>query len=90
MIKANRTFLLAAAVLAVGGSAQAQTYEQAIAQLEAKFAESDTNKDGKLTKQEADRGGMARVAQNFGRIDTNTDGFVIMSELRAMVARRYK
>lgn len=90
MAKANRTFLLAAAVLAVGGAAQAQTYDQAIAQLEAKFAESDTNKDGKLTKQEADRGGMARVAQNFGRIDTNKDGFVTMSELRAMVARRYK
>ena len=90
MAKSIRILLLAAAVVAVGTAAQAQSYEQAIAQLEARFAESDTNKDGKLTKQEADRGGMTRVVQNFGRIDTDKDGFLTLSELRVMVARRYK
>jgi Ca2+-binding EF-hand superfamily protein len=43
----------------------------------------DTNKDGKISKDEA-RG---PIAENFERIDTNKDGFIDKDELRRMVAR---
>jgi Ca2+-binding EF-hand superfamily protein len=43
----------------------------------------DTNKDGKISKDEA-RG---PIAENFERIDTNKDGYIDKDELRSMVAR---
>jgi len=90
MSKTIRTTLLALAALAAATTAQAQTYEQAIVELERAFARSDTNNDSKLTKQEAKAGGMSRIAQNFGRIDTDKDGFVTLAQLKVLVANRYK
>jgi Ca2+-binding EF-hand superfamily protein len=43
----------------------------------------DTNKDGKISKDEA-RG---PIAENFERIDTNKDGYIDKDELRRMVTR---
>lgn len=46
----------------------------------------DTNKDGKISKDEA-RG---PLAENFDKIDTNKDGFIDREELRIVVERRMK
>ena len=43
----------------------------------------DTNKDGKISKDEAKN----FIAQAFDRIDTNKDGFIDKDELRRFVAR---
>jgi Ca2+-binding EF-hand superfamily protein len=43
----------------------------------------DTNKDGKISKQEA-RG---RLAENFDQLDTNKDGFLDKQELRPVAVR---
>lgn len=43
----------------------------------------DTNKDGKISKSEA----QGRIADNFDRIDTNKDGYLDRSELLVMARR---
>jgi Ca2+-binding EF-hand superfamily protein len=54
-----------------------------------RFKKADTNGDGKLTRAEAEAGGMRMVARNFDAIDTNKDGFVTPDEIRrAMEMRR--
>jgi Ca2+-binding EF-hand superfamily protein len=47
------------------------------------FERMDTNKDGKISKEEAKN----VILQNFDRIDTNKDGFIDKDELRKFVAR---
>jgi Ca2+-binding EF-hand superfamily protein len=47
------------------------------------FERMDTNKDGKISKEEAKN----LIAQNFDRIDTNKDGYIDKDELRRFVAR---
>src|SRR5438132_11604781 len=43
----------------------------------------DKNKDGKISKSEAE----GRIAENFDRIDTNKDGFLDRAELLVMARR---
>jgi len=45
-----------------------------------RFKQADTNKDGRLTREEAEKG-MPGVARRFNDIDTNKDGAVTMREL---------
>ena len=80
-------FALAAASLA---PAHAASPEQQLAQLRAKFKASDKNGDGKLTKAEAEKGGMTRVATYFGFIDSDGDGFVTLAQLEKQLAARRK
>jgi len=49
---------------------------------EARFRAADADKDGKLTREEAQKG-MPGVARNFDRIDVNKDGFVTPQEIEA-------
>ena len=60
--------------------------EKCRAEMQAKSAErfklADTNKDGRLTREEAEKG-MPGVARRFDQIDTNKDGVVTMQELEA-------
>ncbi len=85
-----RIAALAAAALALTPVAHAQSYNQAAAQLEARFKASDKNGDGKLTLKEAQDGGMTRVAANFEATDTDKDGFVTLDQLKAQLAARLK
>jgi Ca2+-binding EF-hand superfamily protein len=48
-----------------------------------RLKESDTNKDGKLSKEEAPD----RMKENFDRIDANSDGFIDETEMRQMFER---
>jgi EF hand domain-containing protein len=49
---------------------------------EERFKAADTDKDGKLTRAEAEKG-MPMVARRFEQIDVNKDGFVTKEELEA-------
>lgn len=53
-----------------------------------RFKKADANGDGKLTRAEAESGGMKMVARNFEAIDTNKDGFVTPDEIRAAMKMR--
>src|SRR3982751_1394866 len=47
--------------------------------VEAAFGRADSNKDGKLDRQEAEH--LPAVAQRFEQIDTNHDSFISLAEL---------
>jgi len=51
-----------------------------------RFAECDTNKDGKLTKEEA-KGCMPRIYSHFSYIDSSGKGYVTVAEIQAMANR---
>jgi Ca2+-binding EF-hand superfamily protein len=51
-----------------------------------RFAKCDTNKDGKLTKEEA-KGCMPRIYSNFSYIDSANKGYVTVAEIQAMANR---
>jgi ferric-dicitrate binding protein FerR (iron transport regulator) len=55
---------------------------EAQAQQEERFKRADANKDGRLTRGEAQKG-MPVVARNFDQIDANKDGAVTMEEIAA-------
>ena len=51
-----------------------------------RFAKCDTNKDGRLTKEEA-KGCMPRIYSNFSYIDSSGKGYVTVAEIQAMANR---
>ena len=73
-------FLLAAPILAHANEA---SRDQEIVE---RFAKCDTNKDGKLTKEEA-KGCMPRIYNNFSYIDSSNKGYVTVAEIQAMANR---
>jgi len=52
------------------------------ARQEERFRAADANKDGKLTRAEAEKG-MPGVGRNFDQIDANKDGVVTLQEIEA-------
>jgi len=90
-MKSAAALSVCAALLAITSTpADATTYEEALAQFEERFGKADTNKDGKLSKQEAKDGGMTRLARFFGRVDRDGDGYVTKAQLRARIDERYE
>ena len=81
---------IAAATIVLAPAAHADAYQDRLNELRTKFRASDTNRDGKLTQQEARNGGMTRLAANFSRVDTDRDGFVTLAQLEAQLAARFK
>ncbi|MGA0840248.1 MAG: hypothetical protein ACO3Z6_06590 [Pseudomonadales bacterium] len=59
-----------------------------VAELEAKFTASDTNSDGKLTKEEAKEGGMRRIVRGFDKIDSEGNGYVTLDQIKTMMNSR--
>jgi Ca2+-binding EF-hand superfamily protein len=51
-----------------------------------RFAKCDTNRDGKLTMNEA-KGCMPRIYDHFSYIDTGNKGYVTVAEIQTMAAR---
>ena len=74
------SLLLAAPILAYADEA---SRDQEIIE---RFAKCDTNKDGKLTKEEAN-GCMPRIYNNFSYIDSSGKGYVTVAEIQAMANR---
>lgn len=50
--------------------------------IDQKFADADTNHDGKLTLEEA-KAGMPKVAENFDKIDSQHKGYVTLAQIKA-------
>jgi Ca2+-binding EF-hand superfamily protein len=72
----------AAAALAVSFGALAQGAKAPSADaLAAAFKRADADADGKLSKEESAR--MPAVAEKFGELDSNKDGFLSMAEFTA-------
>ena len=74
------SILLAAPILAHADEA---SRDQEIVE---RFAKCDTNKDGRLTKEEA-KGCMPRIYSNFNDIDSSGKGYVTVAEIQAMANR---
>ena len=60
----------------------AKCREEREAQTGERFQRADENKDGKLTREEAQKG-MPFVARRFDQLDANKDGVVTMDEIAA-------
>jgi len=55
-------------------------------EIQERFAKCDTNRDGKLTFDEA-KGCMPRIYDHFSMIDTQGKGYVTVAEIEAMANR---
>lgn len=77
-----------------GGMAVAQSSSEPLKQPRqvSKFSEqfkaADKNRDGALTRTEAQTANLARVVEHFDRIDANHDGKVTREEIRTLVRAR--
>jgi Ca2+-binding EF-hand superfamily protein len=83
---AKNTLILvtcALAVLPLNVSADDASRNQEIAE---RFAKCDTNRDGKLTINEA-KGCMPRIYEHFSYIDTANKGYVTVAQIQAMASR---
>lgn len=67
--------------------AQQSRVEQWLAKLPQRFALADTDKDGRLTREEA-RQGMPGIYKRFDQIDTAGRGWVTMEDIRRAVAEQ--
>jgi len=52
------------------------------------FEKLDTDKDGKISKEEVDKADRPRLKENFSKIDTDNDGFISKEEFKKMVEKR--
>jgi Ca2+-binding EF-hand superfamily protein len=83
---AKNTLILvtcALAALPLNVSADDASRNQEIAE---RFAKCDTNRDGKLTMNEA-KGCMPRIYEHFSYIDTANKGYVTVAQIQAMASR---
>lgn len=56
------------------------------ASIQERFLEADTDRDGKIDRQEATEK-LPQIARHFNGVDTNQDGFISLEELQAAQAR---
>jgi len=83
---AKNTLILvtcALAALPLNVSADDASRNQEIAE---RFAKCDTNRDGKLTMNEA-KGCMPRIYEHFSYIHTANKGYVTVAQIQAMASR---
>ena len=78
--------LLAIAAAVLPATVSAQNYAK---MAEDRFKAADTNKDGKLSKAEA-QSGMPRVYTNFDKIDTDKDGYLTLDQVKAAMSSAQK
>ena len=79
-------------LLAWGTAAHAQApnagrLEKARSELQKRFDAADTNKDGKLTRQEA-QAKMPKVYKNFDAIDASHAGSISLADIETFVASK--
>ncbi|AQR72976.1 hypothetical protein [Sphingomonas sp. LM7] len=65
------------------------TKAEFLADVDARFAKLDANKDGKIAKDERPGDG-TRGGRMMGRIDTDGDGAISLAEQRAQATRRFE
>ncbi|CAN7264578.1 hypothetical protein [Polaromonas sp. LjRoot131] len=79
-------------LLALGAAAHAQApkagrMEKARTELQNRFEAADTNKDGKLTREEA-QAKMPKVYKNFDAIDAGHTGAISLADIEAFVVSK--
>jgi Ca2+-binding EF-hand superfamily protein len=79
-------------LLALGAAAHAQSpnaarVEKARTELQKRFDAADTNKDGKLTREEA-QAKMPKVYKNFDAIDASHAGAISLADIEAFVVSK--
>lgn len=52
------------------------------------FEKLDTDKDGKISKEEVDKADRPRLKENFSKIDADGDGFISKEEFKKMMDKR--
>lgn len=52
------------------------------------FKKLDSNKDGKIDKEEASKARRGNFAKNFDKIDADKDGFITLKELKSAIEKR--
>ncbi|MBW7912166.1 MAG: EF-hand domain-containing protein [Taibaiella sp.] len=52
------------------------------------FEKLDTDKDGKINKEEVEKADRPRLKENFSKIDADSDGFISKEEFKRMVEKR--
>lgn len=82
MIK--KTIVASALTLLLGVSVSyaQQTGEKQNPDHQSMFERLDTDKDGKISKAEADKAEKGRLKDNFSKIDTNGDSFITKEEMK--------
>ncbi|MCZ8255717.1 MAG: EF-hand domain-containing protein [Polaromonas sp.] len=83
-------FILCALVLATTAQAQAANparLEKARSELQKRFEAADTNKDGKLTREEA-QAKMPRVYKNYDAIDASRGGAISLADIEAFLVSK--
>ena len=68
----------------------AVTKAEMLADVDARFARLDPNKDGKISKDERPGDGAGRGGRMMTRIDTDGDGAISLDEQRAQATRRFE
>ena len=76
--------LLALGTLAHAQSPNAGRLEKARTELQKRFEVADANKDGKLTREEA-QAKMPRIYQNFDAIDTSHSGAITLADIETFL-----
>ncbi len=71
-------------VLVFGIQVNAQSKNRQKPDFEKIIKKLDTNKDGLIDKSEAAKGERKRLIENFDKIDSDSDGFISLEELKAM------
>lgn len=80
------SIMVAGTLLAISFNVLAQGNPALDKEIAERFAKCDTNKDGKLTPNEA-KGCMPRIYDNFSMIDVQGRGYVTVAEIQAMANR---
>ncbi|GJG94976.1 EF-hand domain-containing protein [Cupriavidus pauculus] len=72
-----------------GGENKMERTEQVLSQLQTRFANANTTRDGKLTRAQA-QAGMPMVAKHFDEIDTHHVGYLTLPQIEAFMAQRMR
>lgn len=72
-----------------GGENRMERTEQVLSQLQTRFANANTTRDGKLTREQA-RAGMPMVARHFDEMDTHHVGYLTLPQIEAFMAQRMR
>jgi hypothetical protein len=72
-----------------GGENRMERTEQVLSQLQTRFANANTTRDGKLTREQA-QAGMPMVARHFDEIDTHHAGYLTLPQIEAFMAQRMR
>ncbi|WP_028227990.1 EF-hand domain-containing protein [Paraburkholderia ferrariae] len=67
--------------------ADGERIEQAMSQLQTRFASANTTHDGRLTRAQA-QAGMPMVARHFDEIDTQQQGYVTLAQIEDFMRQK--